>query len=730
MKKALMLRSLIVAAMALAVSAQAITRTIKVTTLQDEDGSNDGRCSLREAVHAVNKHVAYGGCPAGSSIYDNVIQLRSGTYTLGSEISIEDEVTIAGEDTMRPDEESPLTGKKPNRVRPDDPTSGTFIQAAAGQRIFSAAAGLTIRDVVLRGSGVASPVDGNGGIIYTGRSLLIENSILENGVVSASSPSTGNGGAIFLSRDASTLTLTDVTLRNNRASNKGGAIAMSCRIDLVSFATHDVNISRSLIEGNQAAQGAGVIEMCGDSGLSITSSTLSQNQTPTAAAGAISYVQAAPDLAIGSVSMSYVTAVQQSGHLVSASGLANILISSSLLGFTTDGASLCHPAATAAAVEAPSGNYNVLGDNSCSDNISPTGQNTILPALTDIDDVLVPIALGVHGLTNYYLPLPSPPTNYLIDQGDSLGACSSTDQRNTVRVSGSKCDIGAVELLRLTATDEEADSLGLTDRLAVVDILANDSFGEDESGPFGFRDNATAATRAVIATPITPKTTCDWRLSDDPDYPDQLVVSHEDGEVSDPDNPLQCSYVLLDSTGAPPADPVELDRATGTVSVTIKNQNPFARKDFYVRPGGASSITFDPLLNDDDEGDGKYGRVNLNDPKSEPAWEKFYPIEIMDHPQLGKVVGSGASPSGLCPGSSSEPKTCLAPPLKYTANNNLSPFADTFTYRVYDAEGLPSNMTTVTIASDEPEPGTGGGSLDLFAGVLLALLGLRRFLRL
>jgi CSLREA domain-containing protein len=728
MNMKIMLRALVVASMALTISAQALDRTIKVTTFQDEDGTNASRCSLREAVHAVNKEAAYGGCPAGSGIYDNLIQLQPGTYTLSSEISVEAEMTIAGADTMRPDEKSPMTGRTPNRVRPDDATSGTYIEAANGQRIFNATAGLSIRDVVLSGSG--SPLNGNGGLVYTSNNLAVENSILEGGIVSGATASAGNGGAVYLARNESGLTLTDVTLRNNQASNKGGAIAMSCRVDLVSYASHSVSISRSLIEGNSATLGAGAIEVCGQSNLSIGESTLSQNSTSAAGAGAISFIQATPDLGIGRLSLNYVTAVRQQGHVISASGLSSIEIGSSILGFTTDGARICFPDQTAVATSAPSGRYNVFGDDSCEGNYEPASQNTILPLGVTIDDVLVPIAQGTHGLTNYYLPLPNPPTDYLIDQGDVLGACNSKDQRNVKRSSGDLCDIGAVELLQMSATDDEAESLMLTDRLAAVDILENDFFAETAAGPIGFEVNSSAEP-AVIATAVTADTTCDWRPNDDPDYPDLLVVSHNSGQATDPDSPLECSYVLIDkATGAPPTDPVILARSTGTVTVKIMNQNPLARPDTYVRPEGSSSVTFDPLENDDDDGDGKYGRVDSNDPKSEPAWEKFYPIEIMDQPQLGTVIGSGAAPSGLCPGSASEPRICLAPPLKYTTDNNLSPFADTFTYRVYDAEGKPSNSAAITIATDVPEPGTGGGSLDLFGGLLLALLGLRRFLKL
>lgn len=727
MKTRMMLRGAAIASLALALSAQAIDRTIKVTTLVDEDGNNSNRCSLREAVRAASTFKSYGGCPAGSRIYDNIVQLSAGTYTLTlGEIAVEGEVTIAGEDTLRPDDKNPMTGRTPNRVRPL-----TTIQATTASRIFYATDAMGVRDVILTGSGAGSPVSGNGGLIYTTENLSLDNAVLENGAVTGSGASGGNGGAIYLAREGSGLAANDTTFRGNRATSKGGAIAMSCRIDLVTFANHDVDINRSLLVDNRATTGAGAIELCGDTNATLSASTLSQNRSP-AGAGAISYIQTT-GLGVGLLNLQYVTAAEQYGHVLSLDGLDTVLMTGVVMGFQSDAARLCLPDQVAVATQGQSGSYNAFGDDSCSELVSPTGQNTVM-ATSTLTDVLRPLSEGTHGLTDYYLPAVGSP-NYLIDTGEPAGVCNNNDQRDTKRTSGTRCDIGAVERKQLTAEDDEGDSVVLTDRLAVIDVLANDAFAETEGpapvgGPVGFADN-TPGNPALIATPITADTVCDWRNSEDEDYPDKLVVSHVNGEVSDPDDPLQCSYTLIDrATGAIPTDPAVLANATGTVSAYIKNQNPLARKDYYVRPEGASAVTFDPMRNDDDDGDGKYGRIDPNNPKSPPKWEPFFPIEIMSAPQLGTVIGTGPTPSGLCPGSSSEPKTCLAPPLKYMADNNLSPFADTFTYRVYDADGMPSNSVTVTVATDAPADGEGGGSVDLLGGLLLALLGLRRFLKL
>lgn len=712
-------RGLCVTGLCLGLSAGAVDVTINVTTTADEDGTNSARCSLREAITAVNLSEAYGGCPAGDRVYDNLIQLEAGVYALNDEVEIKNDVVIAGADTIRADEVNPLTGVKPNRVRPDNVTTGTFIQGASGQRIFLADAQLTLRDVKLQRPSSDVPVAGNGGLIYSSNSLSLFNVILEGGRVSGTSNAAGNGGAIFLARDNSGLTMADVTLRNNSASNKGGAVAMSCRIDLVSFATHNITIERSLFRANQSALGAGAIELCGSSTAAISHSTFSENMTPTATAGAITFDQQAL-ISVGRLSLGHITAAEQTGHVLSLYGLDTVLLNSSFLGFPADGASACYPASTTVTGSDVVGDLNVFSDDSCNRLVRASGgQNPVLPG-TATRATVFESGLGTFGLVDYYLPrfAMAPEVDYLIDRGPELTVCKSVDQRSTVRKSGLRCDVGAIERLQLSAEDDEADSLVLTDRLAVVDILANDSFAETVDGPTGFPDNTAEDVDPAVLVTSQVGGTCTWRYKNDADYPNMLVVATAAGALTEKDDPVVCTYVLIEKgTG--------IQSAPATVEAHIGNQNPLARDDRFIRPEGAESLTFNPLTNDDDDGDGIYGREGA-DMDNPPAWEEFYPIEILSAPTMGVVVGTGPSPSGLCPGSGSDPKTCLSPPLKYIAKNNLSPFADTFTYRVYDADGGRSNSATVTVATDVPEPGTGGGSVDLAGLLLLGLIGLRR----
>lgn len=739
------LRLFLIGTLALAASVQAsLTRTIQVTTAVDEDGTGSA-CSLREAVRSVNTRAPYGGCPAGSAFDDNVIQLQTDDYILTRELTIAAEVEIVGNDSdakAREDQIDPLTGKAPRRMRPDyvDPGSGqrigTSITAASGSRIFYATAPLALSNLELIGNGA---VAGNGGIIYSGSVLSLGNTIVRNGWVSGNTLAQGNGGGVYLAGGGSSLNAVDSTFQDNQAANKGGAIAMSCSVDLTPYALHTVDITRSLFKANSSTQGAGAIELCGNTNAALTASTLARNNTSNPDAGAITYVQGKP-VFLGQLVLSYVTAAEQVGHVLAVNGLASASLTGSLLGRFADTAgatTVCHnPDTTVAMISGSgSGTYNAVADDgSCNALLSlPVTDNTnvAIPLGTNRSDELVGLSSaqppyqpeGPFGLTEYYLPRTT--SAYVTDRGADLKDCNSTDQRNLARQSGAACDIGAVERLQVTANDDTAESKFETDRLAIVDVLANDTFGEDDvTGPLKFRGNLDDATVAVVVTDDAGGS-CVWKKNDDAeeDQAGMLVVDNG-GVLADADAPITCTYHAIDSSGAASAD--------ATVTVQIRNAPPRAVADYYVRPVGVESITFNPLKNDDDDGDGPtYGKGRILDASGnvigytdQPGFAPYYPIEIIEQPALGEVQGT----TGICPGGASTTKICLNPPLRYVAKNNLSPFADTFTYRVYDQDGDYSNAVTVTVATNAPDPdhGGGAGSLDWLAGLVLSLFGLRR----
>lgn len=763
--------------------------TINVTTTDDEDGTNSAACSLREAVKAVNSLKAYGGCPAGDAFADNVIQLEAEEYSLTKgELYVTNGLTLKGKDAQKEAHdlvEDPLTHVKPREFRPDyedaDPAigeTGTFIVATPGSRILNNIDGVSLVQLVLVGSASSrqvapQPVADNGGIIFATAAVTMRNVVVSGGSVTGTTLASGNGGAIYLGGDNTALTLIDVTIQDNHADNKGGAVALLCSSGVNPFAQHAVTVSRSLIRGNSSGEGAGAFELCGNTNVTLTASTLSANSSASGS-GTLAYVQGA-EVEQGQLNLNYVTAVEQDGHVLALNGLASVNITGSLLsGFDTGSATeICHnPNSTVEWASAtPGDSFNAFdNDGSCAGLLSTSGTNVPIVVNTPLLSVLVPIqhprgpggyypaastAGAPFGLTDYYLPklaVGSP----ILDRGPAIGNCLGGDQRNTDRRSGAACDIGAVERLQISSRDDAAESKADTDRLAIVDVLANDSYGEDDStGPYKFAAN-TPDDPDTGANELAPSVIlvddaggrCEWRLSNDPDYPGKLVVQSLDtdwlavvpsvkvpnGALTPEATPITCTYRVVDNKP-------ETSATVGTVKVQIKNQAPNALADSYLRPVGTAEVVFDPLENDNDEGDGKFGLVAHATPNADPDlpdivtygpevdWAPFYPVEIVSAPSLGKVYGAS---SGLCPGSTTIPKICLTPPLRYVADNNLSPFTDSFSYTVYDSDGQSSGAAVVSVYTDAPDPdhGGGAGSFDWLPGIALGLLGLRRFRRL
>lgn len=746
-------RRLLAASFLVSLPVHALT-TITVTTTADEDGGNPAACSLREAVTAVNSKLAYGGCPAGARVGSNLIQLQAGTYDLTrGEITVSAALTIAGPDMQRPEEINPLTSQKPHRLRPDNTTSATIIHATPGDaapapdipasRIFMATADINLRDLVLRGNfPVATPgpgtdidalpagddlvraaVPGNGGLIYAGAGVALNNVIITHSLV-YSSGTKYNGGAIFLSRAGAGLTFSDVTFRYNRSNGTGGAIAMVCTEDLI-LAAHTISVNRVLFERNRADAGAGVIDVCGRTDMTVSTSTFSDNRSiPDAAVptGAIAYNQT--QAGTGSLSLVLVTAAEHAtGPVLSVGGLSRLSLDQSVL--IANSMPACQLGTPP--VVPPLGNYNAIesADTSCNALLSTATGASNQQITVPLADELV--ALGDHGgLINGYLPKEG--SLFVRDKAGLFESCSSPDQRGVSRKSGVACDIGAVERLLPTANDDIAISLPNTDRLVIIDVLANDTFGESDSGPNQYAEPA-------VAIDTNPNGQCEWIDSTNTQYPDyrnRLLVKSKPvivppATVADPEGtptgaltPIECEYhvvAVVNGSPPPPAAPTLAASAPATASAHVKNAAPNAVNDVYVRPVGTASITINPVSNDNDDGDGKYGK---------PAVWADFPLYISaaNEPQLGHIEGT----LGRCPDFTvTSPKLCYALPVRYVADNNLAPFTDSFRYSVYDADERPSSEATVTIKTDSPpSDNQGSGSLDILCGFILALLGLRR----
>lgn len=707
--------AVIAAAVGLWVNAATVGTVIKVTTAIDENGTNPAACSLREAVKAINTQEPFGGCPAGVLVGDNVIQLENVPYVLTDPegaLTLDRSMIIAGADTWDSDQENPLTGLRPNRVRPL-----TQIKAVSNVRLFktnSRSASLTLRDVIVEGSG---SVAGNGGLIYAASTVSIDNVHVKNG------HSAGQGGFLYIANSDSSFSASNSTFENNHADGAGGVVAMVCSQDLSALAKHEIAFNQSLLKGNSSTAGAAVVEACGNTKVTLDNTTLSDNAS-VATSGAIAYDQATGTgvAGYGSVSLDHVTAVNQtSGAVLYLNQIQSSSITSSILAWNTDPACQAPTPPTGR-----SGHYNAYSETSC---------NVLTPGATTNQDLsssslgsqLAP--LGDHkGLTDIYLPLNSS-SSLILDKGMALDNCNGIDQRGVARNGGTACDIGAAELMQVAATEVTASNAVKTDRLAIVDVMATARFGENTATIWALQDVILPGVTDITdpdfmynpvlyggASPV-----CKWH--DDSETNEKLrrkLVVNNAGVLTG-STPIVCQYKVTDTGGNVSAPSI--------VTVDIKNVPPIALADTYIRPQGVTSITFDPLENDTDEGDGVYG--------ASPWWiTSNPPIYVAEaaQPKLGRIKGtpSAAFPTGQGPcwdSTTSSPKICYATPLIYEANNPDSPFSDSFTYSVYDKDNTASSSTLVTINTDARDPDKGGGSLDMGVVGLLALLGIRQVRR-
>lgn len=193
---------------------------IQVNTAGDNINM-DTRCTLREAIIAANTDTLFMGCPAGSG--DDVIELvADGPY----------EMSIAGAN-----EDGSNTGDFDIRwnttIRPSTNGKRT-IDAAGLDRVFE---------------------------VFDGARLTLERVNLTGGQV------VGFGGGIFSQHPGNDIQLVRSEIYNNTASLFGGGV----------YSSSDVTMTRSSIEFNDAAVGAGV-HMGSDASLVLLDTTIKGNE--------------------------------------------------------------------------------------------------------------------------------------------------------------------------------------------------------------------------------------------------------------------------------------------------------------------------------------------------------------------------------------------------------------------------------------------------------------------
>ena len=258
--------------------------------------------------------------------------------------------------------------------------------------------------------------------------------------------------------------ITNTTISGNSAAYRGGGI----------WALGAVGIVDSTISGNTAANAGGGIYNSGT--LTLTTSTVSGNGAPN---GAGIHTSAGP-ATIANSTIAANAATTRAGGIYGGNAL-DVTLAGSILAINTA------PTDPDCTLIVQSLGDNLLGNRGACTFVSAAGDQ-VGETASPIDPLLGPLADN-GGPTLTHLPSPGSPT---IEAGPAT--CPATDQRGTARPQGATCDIGSVEVVAPTATDDAYDTI--IDTALVVDaasgVLDNDPVGE--GGPL------TVVTTGVIPT--------------------------------------------------------------------------------------------------------------------------------------------------------------------------------------------------------------------------------------
>ncbi|TCM67317.1 CSLREA domain-containing protein [Acinetobacter calcoaceticus] len=453
---------------------------IEVTTLDDEDGENSNKCSLREAVTTASLKKSYGGCEF-PRVYTNQvldIKLEKGEYKLNRELVPTVEVRILGKEPIDYSKKNVLTNKHPALTAVQ-----SKIIAQGKHRIINTSKlnrpTLSLKDLDLY-NGYS---DENGGSILVGGALVMNNVSIYNSQAKM-------GGAIYINNYGGAVIIGNGTFRNNQAA-QGSVMAMTCTDNLV-YTKRSISLENLSILENGSSDSNSVIAYCGEPTAIISTSTIAKNK---ANLNTGSIIQFSPNTPTGKVALGMYSSLQMLSNTIVENAaystflyddLGNKTLGYNIIGFNGIGKSCRYAKGNIADVEQAGirFDWNAMGikagNDSCdipSKQIESVTKESIDLTGKNIASLLNP--LSTQELTEYTAFMPMyffnmmAKDNPLVDTG-GLG-CSSADQRgiNRLKTNNSvasdqkenSCDIGSTEVLRLTAFNVSGANESMTIRL-------------------------------------------------------------------------------------------------------------------------------------------------------------------------------------------------------------------------------------------------------------------------
>ncbi|MFK8932873.1 CSLREA domain-containing protein [Acinetobacter junii] len=799
------LAAMVVAAMPLMA---AINTPIVVNTFADEDGENSNACSLREALKTAELRKSYGGCAVADTLPTTrkQIQLEAGTYTLEKELTPNVDVSIFGK--------IPEDWQKKSVIRNDYPAQTpyqTILVASNGNRIFNTTLGnksLFLSNMVLKGGRTTD----RGGAIFAGADISLQNTQILDAQAAK------EGGAIYLAGPSASLTISNSLIQNSQAP-KASVVAMSCFNDNV-YSRREINIDSSSIIGNGTTASSSMLEFCGEPKVSLTTNTIAKNIVNVSTGNLIKFTG---DTLAGTATNNTSSILSNSSSLVLTSNtitenkagttllydkVGSKTLTYNFIAYNEGGLACRYLLGAASALEDTriALAFNALalsGVNKCDlpkEALPEKHTNIDVSAINDVRSLLSPL----QAATEYtaFLPLYYPKNNHtntdLVDTG--VIGCSSTDQRGIERITDgtlyfdptarNTCDIGSVELMKLTAGDlidlsntsisgliasyqkeydffdnlvknpndpefltyykvrlqEYADLLAKTKanykyRAIYVNLknyqlpLPQEVVQTDGTHKLQFfsKDLYTVTTQALGVGQIIDSVN---NVLPDPNLVcewnndlEQIIIYRKDDVITQAGDKLFCKYTIQSKADAN-------IKSSGLLQAAFVNVPPEAKNtSVTLKYQQNQTVSLDLLKLSNDFGDtGEGGKGPDKEPNKPQFWKNAdgieLPIRLSNVPTKNLVVT--ADRQGACP-EPDQKETCYGGNIYIKESNTFNPFNYSFNYQVYDADGAISNTATVSVIStatttdDTRNASSGGGSMGGLS--LLGLLGLLAYRR-
>lgn len=771
---------------------------IHVTTFDDEDGENLNQCSLREAIKTAADNKAFGGCNAGDTRLGQKdrIQLKEGSYKLKRELVPQSVIEIYGAEPLDYSKKHVLTNTYPATT-----AIKTTISGENQTRILNSS--LSKYGVSFKNLTLANAVStGLGGAIYAGADINLSNVAIVNSRAA-------QGGAIYLDGNIA-LTIDHGLIQGNQAG-QGSVLAMTCLNNLL-FTKPNITIQNSSLVANGAANNQSMLDLCGEASILLQTNTIAKNQANSSTGAIIKNVSSNATQA----NLSENSTLTLLSNTIVENNAASTLLYDQLGSKNISFNVLAYNSGQSCRYALNNGNVtdaklNMSAINNALQLAAVTGQcnlpkvayeSNVSGTNTNIDVSNISMATLLTAYTEpnantEYLPLYYPRNNQTANDLVNLGTvgCSDVDQRGFSRITDATlilnpsmkntCDIGSVELMRLTAADiinlkNLSYSQMIADYQRAIDLYQKRIDDKSTDAKYltqyqaelsAFKDLKSntekyAKYRAIYIDPFALALPDEQWVNNESQVQalnaenytintQVLGVGHYSGEgsnfqfIGDQDPKLKCEWVpelkrimfyrLDDSISTIGESALCIYRITskadttkttsGLLSASFTNIAPIAKEDTYsLQYGSSQKISLHPLENDfDDDGPkGSIAGLNKADFYRNEAGQELA-IRLDSLPSAMMVDPS--VPHGPCPGSAMR-DTCYSSDLVVQVKNNYSPFDQILEYTVFDAEGLASNRAKIYLnntAKNTVTSGGGGGSIGWWS--LLGLLGLGLYRR-